>query len=169
MLNKFQKVDSLVSGASMPETPADIAALHKEGIRAIVSLESMPYDVLQAAKKEGIKVMELPLDEYMPPSKKEVHKFLRFVNANVSRKRKVFVHCFHGVGRTREMLAFYLVGKGISPLQAHSMVGGVETLFQKEFLLKYGERLQAAIKRAKARKKAVKKPKAVPKKRARRK
>lgn len=153
MLERFQSVDRFVSGAAMPESAEHIEWLRKQGFKAIVSLEAMPFKAEQAAKKAGITVLHLPLDDAMPPTKREVHSFLRFVNARVKQKKKVFVHCTHGVGRTREMLAFYLVGKGVSPLQAHSIVGSVETQYQKEFLLKYGERLSAALKKVKVRRK----------------
>jgi len=158
MLSKFQSVDRFVSGASMPKSAEDIAWLKKQGIKSIVSLDEMPKKAAEAAKQAGMKVLHLPLDDTMPPSKREVHSFLKFVNSNVRQRKKVFIHCYRGVGRTREMLAFYLIGKGMQPLWAHSVVGTVETPEQKRFLLEYGEKLSRALKRIKTRKPQKKPP-----------
>jgi len=156
MIEKYQKMDKLVSGGAMPGSMGDIVQLKHEGVKLIVSLEEMPESREMDAKNSGIKVVRIPLDDAAAPTKQEVHKFLRTVNANTRKGNKVYVHCQHGIGRAREMLAFYLISKGFRPLQAHGMVGGVQTQRQKKFLLEYGEKIYEKGQKLRERVKALK-------------
>ena len=101
--------DHLWRGAAPTET--GYKALAKHGVGTIVDLRAeadvnVDEDLLD---RLGLKRIELPMRDGQAPSEAQVERFLNIVSES---KKRVFVHCGAGVGRTGTMAASYLVASG---------------------------------------------------------
>lgn len=95
----------------------DIAWLHRQGIRAVLSLTEtpLPNDVLE---RHGMDVLHIPVPDLQPPTPEGLLRALGFIDRQRSMSRPVAVHCLAGQGRTGTVLAAYRIRAGASPQQA---------------------------------------------------
>lgn len=103
----------------------ELAILHANGVRAVVSLLNIPSDanIYLAA---GFAFLCLPVIDGAAPTIAQVHEFLMFMRLQRDARRPVAVHCEAGIGRTGTLLAAYLIAEGDTAENAVHKVRAVE-------------------------------------------
>ena len=110
---------SKLAGCARPETEAELKALRREGIRAIISLTGTPL-IPSIVERLGFNYLHSPISGTASPV--QLHDIIGFVEAKNARGEAVVVHCGEGKGRTGMVLAAYLVYHGIGADEAIKQV-----------------------------------------------
>lgn len=130
---------------SVIETKGDLEQIHDEGIRAVVSLTTIPLDS-EGLTKCDIQYLHLPVMDMQAPTLEVIERFVEFVNCSRKAERPVLVHCGAGLGRTGTAIACYLVSEGASGPEALEKVrsmrpDSVETIEQEALIHRYHRHL----------------------------
>lgn len=92
------------------------ARLQKRGITAVVNLRD-EFDDAQAGIAPPA-YLYLPTIDNTPPSIDDLCRGIRFIQEEIARGGRVYVHCMLGVGRSATLVAAYLVHQGKTPAEA---------------------------------------------------
>ena len=139
----------------------------KQGVNAYVDLtkasELPSYEPLlyEQARIIGVEAVyaRLPIRDRGLPSAKLMKAILDNLDASVEADRKVYLHCWGGVGRTGTVVGCWLVRHGAEPLQALAEVarlfatmtpqkreahpeGSPQTAAQRDFVRRWREEVQ---------------------------
>lgn len=103
----------------------------RSGINTFVDLthpgELAPYESIltETAAALGIETvyMRMPIQDHAVPSQAGMRAILDGIDAALAAGRRVYVHCWGGVGRTGTTVGCYLVRHGLSAPQALSQLG----------------------------------------------
>jgi protein-tyrosine phosphatase len=114
----------------------EMSEWRRAGIDTVVSLltaeEEQDLDLKNEArevKARGMKFISLPIpDRQVPRSESEVAAALEKLDADLSSRKNVVVHCRQGIGRTGLVGACLLVTKGLSPGAAVESVSAARGL-----------------------------------------
>ena len=94
-----------------PRTRADFQALKASGVRTILSLQQMPWDVwpeARQARENGLEYRDVPiLASPLPPNEKRVKQALLVLDDRSL--RPIFVHCLLGKDRNTFIIGLYRV------------------------------------------------------------
>ncbi len=94
-----------------PTSDADFEALRARGVRTILSLETLPWDIWperREARKLGLGFRNVPiLASPLPPSDKRVKEGLLVLSRRSL--QPVFIHCYLGRDRDTFLIALYRV------------------------------------------------------------
>jgi len=96
-----------------PLSYADLDAIRKEGVDAIVNLCGEYCDLHEIQQNSGFDVYYLPIPDECAPDMKEMEDAIAWLEARIIRGQKVLVHCRFGVGRTGTFVTAYLLKKGL--------------------------------------------------------
>jgi hypothetical protein len=92
-----------------PETPQDYAALHRQGIRTLLSLETLYCHIEEErvlAAQKGLVYRNIPIAPTpLPPSERHVRDALQTLHD--PSLHPIFVHCLIGSDRTTFIAALY--------------------------------------------------------------
>jgi len=130
-------------------------AMLAAGIRSFIDLTApddplAPYELLlkQVASNSGVDVhySRMPIGDMSVPSHEMMRDILRTIDVEIAAGRRVYVHCWGGIGRTGTVAGCWLVQQGhdrddvlrrIKELRARTPDAGVEspqTEDQREFV-----------------------------------
>lgn len=130
----------IIAGMGMPKTRSEISELIKRNIGLIVTLTTDTF-IPDSCGVEGlyftqgplskeltaglaIETLYLPIEPNQPPTSKQVQEFLAAFEQTQKRGKAVVVHCEYGEGRTKTMLACWLIAKkNFSTEQALKEIG----------------------------------------------
>ena len=114
-------IDEWVLLGALP-TKKDVAALRAAGIGAVVNTCNEYRGPLASYQAAGIEQLYLPTTDFTPPRLEDIQKAVAFMQAQVARGHKVYVHCKAGRGRSATLVLCYLIAKGLTPAQAEALL-----------------------------------------------
>jgi atypical dual specificity phosphatase len=92
---------------------------HKQGIRALVSLEPLAPDEARHATHLGFELANVSITDFTPGTSEQRQAALTHIDRFLERGLPTLVHCKGGLGRTGMILAIYLVTHmGLEPQAA---------------------------------------------------
>jgi protein tyrosine/serine phosphatase len=114
----------------------DLEFLKNVGISTIVNLEEYVWDY------DGFRVKHIPIKDFKAPRLADIEEFVRFIDDEIRKGRRIVVHCYAGMGRTNLMFAAYLVHLGMEPENALNLVKEKRPYYavneeQEEALIEY--------------------------------
>ena len=104
-------------------TRKGLARLQKRGLTSVVNMRG-EYD----EQRHGFApefYCYLPTVDNHAPTMECLHKGVQFMHQEVDAGRRIYVHCWEGVGRAPTMLAAYLVSTGLKPAEAWGQIKAV--------------------------------------------
>jgi atypical dual specificity phosphatase len=113
-------IDGQVAGCRGPTSDEDLHFLSNSGVRALVRLaESSKARVTkQDVVAAGMQDCHQPVQDFHPPTLRQLDKILRFISGMIRRGKPVALSCGAGYGRTGTVLACWLIGNGKSADEA---------------------------------------------------
>ena len=102
------------------QTKRGLHQMRALGITAIVNMREESDDAVRGVAMNYY--LWLPITDDAAPSLDDLERGSRFIEAQLSAGRGVYVHCASGVGRAPTLAAAYLVHKGKTPGDAWSTV-----------------------------------------------
>jgi hypothetical protein len=108
-------LDDLAVGGAVPGGAA--AELARTGIGAVVNvaLDNAEAGAFAAC---GIEFLHLPTEDLCAVSQYMLDRGVAFARGAAERRRKLLVHCEHGIGRAPLVALCVLVDRGLPPLEA---------------------------------------------------
>jgi protein-tyrosine phosphatase len=136
MKSVFWLIPDALGGRPGPQLePWSVAELRAAGFDAVMNLSEHPSD-FEAFEAVGIEASWVPLPTDVPPTKKSEEQCVEalprafaFVSAQLSKGRRVLVHCHAGKDRTGMLLALLVAKKeGLSARAAIEKVREIRPL-----------------------------------------
>jgi predicted protein tyrosine phosphatase len=97
--------------------------LTQRGVTASINMRLEFDDV--AAGIAPLRHLHLPVEDNTPPTLDQLRRGIEFIQAEVERGGKVYIHCAAGVGRAPTMAAAYFVSTGLTSAQAWTKIKDV--------------------------------------------
>jgi hypothetical protein len=102
-----------------PQQADEIQALHRAGIRAILTLSIQSITASVEITPElllglDIYVHHVPIPDNYPPTLDQANGLLRFLSEMRRQDRPVLIHCDTGVQRTGTVLQLYYIAQGLT-------------------------------------------------------
>ena len=104
---------SQLAAGSAPMSYDDLDAIKKQGIDAIVNLCGEFCDLYQIEQESGFEVYYLPIPDECAPDMELMEQALQWLDEALYLKKKVLIHCRHGLGRTGTFISAYLLRRGL--------------------------------------------------------
>ncbi|MFA6269415.1 MAG: dual specificity protein phosphatase family protein [archaeon] len=146
-MENFKQVDDLVNRSGIITSKKELVTLARQGYKSIISLEALDPALQSFAKKVGIKVYNIPIDDYEAPTMRETLRMIAAIERTRALGAKTLIHCQHGKQRSGTMATLYLASKGMHPLQAYHLHDYGISDRQKEFIMKNGTVLAELVKK----------------------
>ena len=90
-------------------TVADVEILHELGIQCVVNMCAEYRGPRKTYEKYQMKQLHLPTVDSTAPSFKSIKEAVQFMNESYTNKRKTFVHCKAGMGRSATIVYCHLI------------------------------------------------------------
>ncbi|MDO9041078.1 MAG: dual specificity protein phosphatase family protein [Desulfocapsaceae bacterium] len=136
-------ITSQLAVGSAPMSYEDLDAITEQGINAIVNLCGEFCDLHQIEEQSGFEVYYLPIPDECAPDMDLMEEALHWLDEALYLKKKVLIHCRHGLGRTGTFVSAYLLRRGLGlkltekRLKADRVTPG--SYSQWQLLRKYGK------------------------------
>ena len=126
-----------------PMSYDDLDTIKAHGVRAVVNLCAEFSDLHELEEGAGLEVYYLPIHDECAPDMGEMEKALVWFDEAMYLKKKVLVHCRHGIGRTGTFVSAYLLRRGMGLKVAEKTLKTTRALpsnySQWKLLKKYGK------------------------------
>jgi len=96
-----------------PMSYEQLDSIKEQGISAIVNLCAEFSDLHELEEQAGFEVYYLPIHDDCIPEMESMEKALHWFDEAIYLKKKILVHCRHGIGRTGTFLSAYLLRRGL--------------------------------------------------------
>ena len=126
-IKNFSQVAPGIYRGSRPREPADFAFLKAQGIKTILSLEAMPWNVCPESDRVEGQFVFLNVGIVASPFEPDENHVSRAVQVlmDPSVRRPIFVHCAAGRDRTSLIVGLYRISaEGCSPANAWKEMRG---------------------------------------------
>ncbi|HEX3699832.1 MAG TPA: dual specificity protein phosphatase family protein [Phenylobacterium sp.] len=108
--------DLAVGGCFAPGRAAALAGRH--GIGAVVDVRVEACDDPEELAACGISFLHLPTEDLQGVSQPMLDEGVAFARQMAAEKRKLLIHCTHGIGRSATLALCVLADLGLDPLDA---------------------------------------------------
>jgi protein-tyrosine phosphatase len=109
--------DELAVGARFDDEHApELALVHR--VRAVIDLRAEAQDDADLLERHGIAFLSLPTLDMAGVTLPMLRDGVAFARDHLTARRRVLVHCEHGVGRSALLALCIIVASGHSPLDA---------------------------------------------------
>jgi len=115
-LNLDWVTEYLAIGGSFPRDAAGRLAREHE-ITRVVDLRDEDCDEVVALRRYGIRHLHLPTPDARAISAADIARGVVWVGKSIAARRKVLIHCQHGIGRSALLAMCVLVDAGVPPLE----------------------------------------------------
>ena len=146
----IRKIDNVLSAGGLPDSTTHIEELKKEGFSTIVSLEPLQPGLINFARSQGLKHVNLHVGWGKEVPFEKLKRFLSIVALAEAKGEKIFLHCLQGKDRSGEVIAAYMLAKKAFD---RSRELGLEGPLR---LIRYRDEVQAHFERTLARAKKYK-------------
>ena len=102
--------------------PADIGALARAGITAVIDTRAEHCDDALALAQQHIELLHLPTPDTFPLSVEQLTRGAIWANEYIRQGGRVLVHCEHGVGRSVLLTSAVLIYDGMCASDALALV-----------------------------------------------
>ena len=106
-------ITSQLAVGSAPMSYEDLDTITRQGINAIVNLCGEFCDLHQIEEQSGFEVYYLPIPDECAPDMELMEEALQWLDEALYLKKKVLIHCRHGLGRTGTFVSAYLLRRGL--------------------------------------------------------
>jgi hypothetical protein len=106
-------ITSQLAVGSAPMSYDDLDVVKEQGIDAIVNLCGEFCDLYQIEEQSGFEVYYLPVPDECAPDMELMEQALQWLDEALYLKKKVLIHCRHGLGRTGTFVSAYLLRRGL--------------------------------------------------------
>lgn len=93
-----------------------LKALQEWGITAVVNVRK--NHVAKFEKEAGFEFFHLPTVDNQAPELEKLQEAVSFIDQNIKKSGKVYVHCYWGMGRGPTVAAAYLIKTGMNVEEA---------------------------------------------------
>ncbi|MBW6520148.1 MAG: dual specificity protein phosphatase family protein [Desulfoarculaceae bacterium] len=104
---------SQLAVGSAPMSYDDLDIVKEQGIDAIVNLCGEFCDLHQIEEQSGFEVYYLPIPDESAPDMELMEEALQWLDEALYLKKKILIHCRHGLGRTGTFVSAYLLRRGL--------------------------------------------------------
>ena len=104
--------DNLAVGYA-PTSYEALDSIKAQDINAIVNLCAEFSDLHEIEEGAGFEVYYLPIWDEDIPEMEEMEKALAWLDEAIYLRKKVLVHCRHGIGRTGTFITSYMIRRGL--------------------------------------------------------
>ena len=104
---------SQLAVGSAPMSYEDLDTIKAQGIDAIVNLCGEFCDLHQIEEQSGFEVHYLPIPDECAPDMELMEEALQWLDEALYLKKKILIHCRHGLGRTGTFVSAYLLRRGL--------------------------------------------------------
>mmetsp|Transcript_14948 Transcript_14948/g.49001 ORF Transcript_14948/g.49001 Transcript_14948/m.49001 type:complete len:776 (-) Transcript_14948:1422-3749(-) len=123
--------------------------LAENGVRTVVDLRASDRwnqwgDEHELTKQDVVDIMPIPIEDLCPPTLAQAWQFISI--ANDASRRKMYVHCKAGIGRTGAVVACWRISRGLTAdeaLQHEAICGAFGTFRQEDFVRSFFAALKA--------------------------
>ncbi|MBU0961240.1 MAG: dual specificity protein phosphatase family protein [Proteobacteria bacterium] len=127
-----------------PMSYEELDSIKDQGVGAIVNLCGEFCDLHELEEKSGFEVYFLPIPDECAPDMELMEQALQWLDEALYLKKKVLVHCRHGIGRTGTFVSAYLLRRGLGLKYTEKKLKGTRAnpsnYSQWKLLRKYGKR-----------------------------
>jgi len=104
---------SQLAVGSAPMSYDDLDTVKEQGIDAIVNLCGEFCDLHKIEEQSGFEVHYLPIPDECAPDMELMEEALQWLDEALYLKKKILIHCRHGLGRTGTFVSAYLLRRGL--------------------------------------------------------
>jgi len=108
--------DLAVGGSFPVERAACLARDH--GVGAVVDLREEACDDAATLEACGLRFLHLPTEDLQGVSQPMLDAGVAFGREMAAEKRRLLIHCTHGIGRSATLALCVLADRGLDPLEA---------------------------------------------------
>lgn len=105
-------ITSQLAVGSAPMSYDDLDAIRAQKIDAIVNLCGEFCDLHEIEEQSGFEVYYLPIPDECAPDMQQMEEALQWLDEALYLRKKILIHCRHGLGRTGTFVSTYLLRRG---------------------------------------------------------
>jgi protein-tyrosine phosphatase len=136
-------ITSQLAVGSAPMSYEDLDIIKEQKIDAIINLCGEFCDLYQIEQQSGFEVHYLPIPDECAPDMALMEQALQWLNEALYLKKKILIHCRHGLGRTGTFVSAYLLRRGLGLKLTEKQLKPVRvtpsSYSQWQLLRKYGK------------------------------